>query len=255
LAELTVAAFVLGAIIGSFLNVVICRLPQDLSLSHPPSACPRCGAAIRPWQNIPIVSFLFLKGKCASCANPISWRYPAVEALMGGLSALLWLRYGLTPAFGIYFVFLAALVAITFIDIDHKIIPDSLSLGGIVVGVAASFVLPLGWKGSLIGLGLGAGSLLTVAAAFYAVTRREGMGMGDVKLLGAIGAFLGWEGVVFTIFVSSLVGSVVGIVVQKIFRWRDDPEIPFGPFLALGAAIYVFGGESLVDWYFRQLFW
>jgi leader peptidase (prepilin peptidase)/N-methyltransferase len=141
-------------------------------------------------------------------------------------------------------------VAVTFIDFDHRIIPDSLSIGGVITGFAASFATPLGWRTSLIGIALGAGLLLAVAGGYYALTRREGMGLGDVKLLAAIGAFLGWEAVLFTVFVSSLAGSGVGVTLALCRRTGLRFEVPFGPFLAFGAALYVFAGPRLVDWYF-----
>lgn len=245
-----VGAAGLGAVVGSFLNVVIHRLPKGESLAYPPSACPRCGARIRPRDNLPVVGYLLLRGRCRDCREPISWRYPLVEALMGGLSLALWALHGPSPLFGVHFVLLAGLVAVTFIDLDLKIIPDSLSLGGIVVGLACSLLTPLGWKASLLGIGLGGGVLLAVAGGYYLLTRREGMGLGDVKLLAAIGAFLGWEAVLFTVFVSSLVGSVLGLALTVRRGSGMKLEVPFGPFLALGAGAWVFAGPPLVEWYF-----
>lgn len=240
----------LGAVVGSFLNVVIHRLPKGESLSFPPSHCPRCGARIRPRDNVPVLGFLLLGGRCRDCRGPIAWRYPLVEALMGGLSLGLWAVFGLGLPFAVYFVFLAGLVAVTFIDLDLKIIPDSLSLGGVVLGLALSSLSGLGWKQSLLGIGLGGGVLLAVAGGYYLLTRREGMGLGDVKLLAAIGAFLGWEAVLFTVFVSSLVGSSVGLSLMACRGSGMKLEVPFGPFLALGAAGWVFTGPPLVQWYF-----
>ncbi|PLX41286.1 MAG: prepilin peptidase [Deltaproteobacteria bacterium] len=246
----TVAAALLGAAVGSFLNVVIYRLPLGLSIVSPPSSCPRCDTRISALQNIPVVSYILLRGRCAKCREPISIRYPLVEALTSVLTALLWLRFGEDPLlFGIYFIFMAAMVAVVFIDIDHKIIPDSISLGGIVLGFAASFFTPVGWVDSLIGIVAGAGSLFLVAWGYHIITGKEGMGMGDVKLLGAIGAFLGWQSVLFTIFVSSVTGSVVGVVALKLMGEGRDYEIPYGPFIVLGALAYLFRGPELIDWY------
>lgn len=248
---LVAAAF--GAVVGSFLNVVVHRLPRGESISFPPSHCPHCDASIRPWDNIPVLSFLLLGGRCRACSGPISIRYPVVEASMAGLAAGAWLRFGPTLGFVIYFVFLAGLLAVTFIDIDHKIIPDSLSIGGVVLGVAASLWTGVGWKSSLAGALLGGGLLLGVALGYYALTRREGMGLGDAKLLAAIGAFLGWQSVLFTVFVSSVVGSAVGIAMAALRRSDLRVEVPYGPFLALGAALYVFWGPQLVNWYLNLL--
>ena len=243
-------AFVFGAMVGSFLNVVIYRLPLDKSVVSPPSSCPACGARIRAWQNIPIVSYLMLGGKCSNCKVSISPRYPLVEASMGLLSLGAWLNFGPGVAFASAFVFLAGLLAMTFIDIDHKIIPDSISLGGIIAGFAFSFWIGVGWKDSLFGILLGGGSLLAVALGYWLLTRREGMGMGDVKLLAAIGAFLGWRAVLFTVFAASLSGSVAGIVVMRMKGADGKFEVPFGPFLALGAALYLFWGEAVIGWYY-----
>ncbi len=245
-----VAAFILGAVVGSFLNVVIWRLPRGESLVSPPSACPGCASRIAPWHNIPILGYLILGGKCANCKMSISIRYPAVEALTGILSLLLGYKFAEAPhLFAIYFIFMSGIVAMTFIDLDHKIIPDSISLGGIPLGFAASFFTPLGWQGSLLGILLGGGSLLLVSTLYLLITKKEGMGMGDVKLLAAIGAFLGWEAVLFTIFTSSVVGSVIGVATLKIMGEDRDYQIPFGPFLGFGALLYIYVGPALISWY------
>ncbi len=247
------AAAALGAAVGSFLNVVIHRLPRGESLVHPPSRCPACGHRIRPWHNVPVLGYLVLRGRCRDCGRPISPRYPLVEALVAGLAAGLWARYGLSPAFAAYFVLVAGLVAVTFIDLDYRIIPDALSLGGMAAGFASSFVTGLGWIQSLLGIAAGAGILWAVAWGYEAVTGREGMGFGDVKLLGAIGAFLGWKAVLFTVFVSSVSGAAAGLAWIAL-KGRDMRfEIPYGPFLALGAVLYVFSGPELVRWYLGVL--
>ena len=240
----------LGAVVGSFLNVVIHRLPRGQSLVRPPSRCPSCGGRIRPWHNVPVVGFLVLRGRCRDCGAPISPRYPLVEALTAALAVGLWARCGPTAQFAAYFVFLAGLVAVTFIDLDHRIIPDSLSLGGVAAGIAVSSITGLGWAQSLLGALTGAGLLLAVALGYRWITGREGMGLGDVKLLGAIGAFLGWKAVLFTVFLSSVAGAAVGLGWMAL-RGRDmRVEIPYGPFLALGAGVYVFWGPGLIRWYF-----
>ncbi len=245
---LVLAAF--GAVVGSFLNVVIYRLPRGESIVFPGSHCPHCGVPILARDNLPVLGYLLLRGRCRACGAGISARYPCVEALTALLAAGVWWRFGLSVQLPVLFVFLAGLVAVTFIDLDHRIIPDSLSLGGVVVGFACSFLTPLGWLGSLAGAALGGGVLLAVALGYLALTRREGMGFGDVKLLAAIGAFLGWQAVLFTVFVSSVVGSVVGLSLVALRGSGMRLEVPFGPFLALGAALYVFVGPELVAWYF-----
>jgi leader peptidase (prepilin peptidase)/N-methyltransferase len=240
----------MGCCIGSFLNVCIYRLPQDLSIVSPRSFCPRCRTPVRGYDNIPLLSYLLLRGKCRSCGNIISWRYPLVEALTGGLAVALFLKYGLTISFFALFPFTAALVVITFIDLDHRIIPDVISLPGIVVGFGLSFLLPdPSWKESLIGLLAGGGSLYLVAVAYETLTKREGMGGGDVKLLAMIGAWLGWKAVLFTLFFGSLSGTLIGGGAMLLQKQGRHYAIPFGPFLAFGALAYLFFGPQLIDWY------
>lgn len=244
-----VAAAALGAVVGSFLNVVIHRVPRGESISFPPSRCPACGARIRARDNVPVLGYLVLRGRCRDCSAPISPRYPLVEGLMAGLALALWARFGPSPLFGVSFVLVAGLVAVTFIDLDHRIIPDSLSLGGVAAGFASSFVTPVGWVDSLAGAALGGGVLLAVAGGYFLLTRREGMGLGDVKLLAAIGAFLGWRAVLFTVLVSSLTGSAVGLALAGLRNSGLKLEVPFGPFLAVGACAWVFAGPEAVEWY------
>lgn len=243
-------AFVFGAVVGSFLNVCIYRLPEDRSIVSPPSSCPGCGNRIRWYDNIPIVSWLVLRGKCRACKAPISWRYPLVEALNGLLTLLLFIKYGPSLPFLALFIFCSSLVVITFIDLDHQIIPDSISLPGIAVGFLFSFFLPWsGWLNSLLGILLGGGSLLLVAWGYEKLTGKEGMGGGDIKLLAMMGAFLGWRSIPFIIFASSLVGSVLGIGAMIVTKRDGKLAIPFGPFLALGAILYIFYGRLLINWY------
>ncbi len=243
-------SFLLGAVIGSFLNVCIYRIPAGESIVSPGSRCPHCGTPILWYQNIPIFSWLVLGGKCASCKGSISIRYPMVEALTGGLFALVFYRFGIQWATPIYWLFCAALVAITFIDLDHQIIPDVISLPGIPIGFLCSFALPwISWTDSLFGILLGGGSLFAVAAGYELLTKKEGMGGGDIKLLGMMGAFLGWQAVLPVIFLSSLIGSLVGVPLMLIKKADGKLAIPFGPFLALGALIYLFWGPELIRWY------
>ncbi len=243
-------AFVFGTLVGSFLNVCICRLPKDESIVSPPSHCPVCSYQIRWYDNIPLLSYLFLRGKCRGCGTHISIQYPLVELLNGVLAMLLFLRFGPTPAFAALFLFCSALVVITFIDIEHQIIPDEISLSGIVVGFALSFFLQgHGWLNSLLGILLGGGSLLLVAYSYQLLTGKEGMGGGDIKLLAMMGAFLGWKAVPFIIFASSLIGSVVGIFIMLVQKKDSKLAIPFGPYLAVGAVLYIFYGKALIRWY------
>lgn len=244
-------AFLLGAVVGSFLNVCICRLPEEKSIVTPPSACPRCGTGIRWYDNIPIISFLILRGRCRNCGEPISWRYPLVEALNGVLTLLLFIKSGPTLSFLALFLFTSSMVVITFIDLDHQIIPDSISLPGIVIGFIFSFFLPWNsWLNSLLGILLGGGSLLLVAWGYEKLTGKEGMGGGDIKLLAMMGAFFGWRSVLFIIFAASLVGSVIGVTAMVIKKSDGKLAIPFGPFLAFGAMLYIFFGRQLITWYF-----
>lgn len=243
-------AFIFGAVVGSFLNVCIYRLPAEKSIVFPPSACPSCGNRIRWYDNLPIISFLLLRARCRACRTPISWRYPLVEALNGLLTLLLFLKFGPSLTFLAFFLLCSSLVVITFIDLDHQIIPDSISLPGIVLGFIFSFLLPWnGWLNSLLGIVAGGGSLLLVAWLYEKLTGKEGMGGGDIKLLAMMGAFLGWRSVPFIIFAASLVGSVIGVSLMLLQKKDGKLAIPFGPFLAFGAVLYIFYGRQIIHWY------
>ena len=243
-------AFVFGLCVGSFLNVCIYRIPAGKSIVHPGSACPRCQAAIRIYDNIPLFSYILLGGKCRHCKTAISARYPLVELLSGIFAICAFLKFGATPAALIYFAFIAALLAITFIDIDHRIIPDVISLPGIIVFFLAALALPeMTWIQSLLGVVIGGGSLFLVAWVYHLLTKKEGMGGGDIKLLAMIGALIGWKGVFFTIFVSSAVGTLVGFAAMIVTRQNMKLAVPFGPFLAIGAISYIFFGPELIHWY------
>jgi len=246
-------AAVLGLFIGSFLNVCIHRIPRDESIVFPSSKCPKCGTKIKPWDNIPVLSYLLLLGRCRGCGEKISVRYPVVELLSGLLAVTMLYRFGLTPAAPIYYLWSCLLLVITFIDIDHQIIPDSLSIGGAVVGLALVWWLPVTYVDALIGLAVGGGLLIAVIYGYYFLTGKQGMGGGDVKLLAMIGVFTGWQGVLFTIFMGSLAGTLVGIPWALLQRKNMQAAIPFGPFLALGAFLYVLWGEFIVGWYFGIL--
>ena len=247
--------FLFGMCIGSFMNVCIYRLPLEKSMADPPrSACPHCGSMIKYYDNIPILSYLWLQGRCRHCSALISLRYPLVEALAGLAAVSVFFAFGLTLEALIYFVFIAALLVITFIDIDHKIIPNVISIPGIPIGLIASLALPqVTFKESALGLLAGGGSLLVVAWVYHLLTRKEGMGGGDIKLLEMIGTIVGWKGVLFTIFVSSAVGSLVGLTVMLAKGKNMKFAVPFGPFLAIGAVTYIFFGQSIIYWYFHLL--
>jgi leader peptidase (prepilin peptidase)/N-methyltransferase len=249
-----IIAFILGCILGSFYNVVIHRLPLGQSIVRPASMCPACGHAIAAYDNIPLLSWLLLGGRCRSCKTSISLRYPLVEGLAGILALLLFRRCGLHPQFPIEFIFCSLLLIITMIDLDTFTIPDILSLPGIVLGFALSFFTPrLLWWESLLGIAVGGGIFYLIAALFALVRRKEGLGMGDVKLLAMIGAFVGWKGVAFTILVS----SVSGMIIAMPLMWRSGKglglAVPYGPFLAIGAVSYIFWGELFYHWYFSDL--
>lgn len=247
-----ILAFIFGAVVGSFLNVCIYRLPKNVSIVFPPSHCPVCDYKIRWYDNIPILSYLFLRGKCRSCGSPISAQYPVVEGLNGLLTMFLFMRFGLSFAFAVLFLFCCAMVVITFIDLEHQIIPDVISLPGIVIGFIFSFFIPqLGWLNSLLGILFGGGSLYLVAYLYHKFTGKEGMGGGDIKLLAMMGAFFGWKAIPFIIFVSSLVGSIIGVTVMLAQKKDSKLAIPFGPFLAMGAVLYIFYGRQLIQWYLR----
>jgi len=242
-----------GLFIGSFLNVCIHRIQKGESVVWPASHCPRCGQSLKPWDNIPVISFLLLKGRCRSCKEPISIRYPVVELLSALLAVGMLYRFGPSVSFAIYYLWACVLLIITFIDLDIQIIPDSLSLGGIAAGLVAVYWLPITYKDALIGLVLGGGLLLAIIYGYYFLTRKEGMGGGDVKLLAMIGVFTGWQGVLFTVFMSSLLGTLVGVPYGLVKKGTLKAAIPFGPFLALGALMYVFWGQQIIDWYFGFL--
>lgn len=247
---LSLAVFIFGAVAGSFLNVCIYRIPNGASVAFPASHCPHCQQPIRPYDNIPILSYLVLRGRCRQCGVPISRRYPLVE-MLGGLAAVTAVsHFGLSAHALLAFAFLSSLIVITFIDIDHQIIPDAISVPGIFVGFAAALFLGHpSWKSSLGGILLGGGTLWVVAEGYYRLTHREGMGGGDIKLLAMIGAFLGWRAIPVTLMVGSLVGTVIGLGLMLSQGRNPRMAIPFGPFLALGGACALFWGETLIAWY------
>lgn len=251
--EIAVVIFIFGTIVGSFLNVCIYRIPAGLSVVHPGSRCPACETPIFWYQNIPIFSWIFLGGRCAHCRVIISPRYPLIEALNGLLWLAVFFHYGLTMSSLVYSAFLSTLLVITWIDIDHQVIPNVISVPAILIGfICAVFILPIHWVSSLIGVVFGGGFLLAVAVGYRFLTGVDGMGMGDVKLLAMIGAFLGWEAILPTLFLGSLAGTVVGIPLMIYQKAGRRFALPFGPFLSLGAVLYLFIWPQLSAWYFSN---
>lgn len=246
-------AILFGLCLGSFLNVCIYRLPLKRSIVYPSSSCPQCGEKIRFYDNIPLVSYIILRGKCRNCRSSISLRYPVVEAVSGLISAALFMRLGVSPQYFLFLLFAASLVLISFIDLHHKIIPDIISLPGILVGLGVSVLklTPVSWLDSLIGIIGGGGFLYLVAVLFEVLARREGMGGGDIKLLAMLGAWMGWKALPFIILISSITGTLIGALSLIAARKGLRTKIPFGPFLALGALIYLFFGYELVSWFYR----
>ncbi len=249
-----VVVFLFGSCIGSFLNVCIYRIPENISIVFPGSSCPSCKTAIPFYLNIPILSYLFLKGKCKFCNNKISARYPLVEALTGIFALLLFLKFGLIPALLYWFIFISVLITISFIDFDHQIIPDIISLPGIVIFASSFYFFPeMTIKDTILGILIGGGSLYAVAFLYSLLKKQEGMGGGDIKLLAMIGAATGMKGVIFTIFTGSLLGTIFGILLMVHTKIKDTKlKIPFGPFLSAGAILYIFYGEQLIQWYMNS---
>lgn len=253
--EIGALVAVLGAMIGSFLNVCIHRMPRDESVVFPGSHCTACGKGVAWYDNVPILSWFILRGRCRHCGARFSFRYPAVEALTAAVFAGLYAKFGLGAQFFIYALFASGLIVVTFVDLDFRIIPDEISIGGIPVGFALSFANPdLAWIDSLAGIAVGGGFLLALGIAYHAVTGRTGLGGGDIKLLAAIGAFLGWKSVLAVILISSLIGALVGVGAMIATRSDTKLALPFGPFLAGAAVFCVFFGPALIGWYTGYVF-
>jgi leader peptidase (prepilin peptidase)/N-methyltransferase len=261
-------AFVFGAAIGSFVNLVAYRLPRELSIVRPRSFCPRCQRPIPWWANVPILAYVFLRGRCLMCGAAIPLRYLLTELALAAIAAYLYLNFPLPDAIA-RFVFCAALFIVALIDYDWRLIPNLITFPGIPIGFAfAALAMPeIGWKKSLLGIALGGGALFITGEAYRLLRGREGVGMGDVWLLGMTGAFLGWAGVLFTLFFGSILGSVGGLVVAlggvtlpvPVAEPGDESqqqdssilrtEVPFGPFLALAAGIFALFQPALIHWY------
>lgn len=244
---LNIFAFIFGAAIGSFLNVCIFRIPAKESIVKPSSQCPSCHQPIRFYDNIPIISFIILKARCRDCGEKISWRYPLVELITAIFSLLLFIKFGLTLNFFVFFLFTAVLIVITFIDLDHQIIPDILSLPGIpIFFLAAIFIVKVPWHEALIGLLIGGGVLFAIAFVYEFITKREGMGGGDIKLLAMIGGFFGWKSLIFILLFSSLAGLLIGLTAMIVKKKDMKYAVPFGPFLSAAAVAYIFFGDAFM---------
>jgi len=250
---LQIFSAILGAVVGSFLNVCIYRIPSGKSIVFPASHCPACKHPIKFYDNIPIISYLMLRGKCRHCSKRISPLYPVIELLSAVMSVLLFRRYGLSPDYLFAFLFTCALIVITFIDLKHQIIPDVISLPGIpLFALAAIFFMDVTFRDSLIGILAGGGFLFLIALGYQLLTKREGMGGGDIKLLAMVGGFLGWQSLWFVIMASSLIGAVAGVSVM-ISKGKDTKyAIPFGPFLSIGAIAYIFWGNMVMKLLFYR---
>jgi leader peptidase (prepilin peptidase)/N-methyltransferase len=251
---LSLWAATLGLMVGSFLNVVIHRLPKGESLVLPRSHCPACQTPIRPWDNIPVVSFLLLRGRCRACHQPISWRYPLVEVATGCLFALTVTRFGVSLEAVFVLIFLSGLMVISVIDLDHQIIPNAITLPGIPLGLLGGLLVgepPI--LDRLIGALTGAGFLYLVLLYGGTIYGQDAMGEGDLNLIALVGAFLGWRAVIVTILLACLIGSVVGLALIALRRLGRREHIPFGPFLSIGAAVALFWGQTLIGWYLGLL--
>jgi leader peptidase (prepilin peptidase)/N-methyltransferase len=242
--------FVFGAVIGSFLNVCIIRIPEKKSIVYPASHCPSCKTPIAFYDNIPLVSYVLLAGRCRQCKTPISFQYFIVELLTPIITLVLYFSFGFSLAGALAALFCYVLLVITGIDLQHQIIPDSISIPCIPLCLLSSLVLP--WtdlKSSLIGMVLGGGILYLVAQAYYLVRKKEGMGGGDIKLLAMIGAFLGWKGALIALMVGAFAGTLAGIAMMLVRGKNLKYALPFGPFLSLGAFCALLWGEAILYWY------
>jgi leader peptidase (prepilin peptidase) / N-methyltransferase len=248
-----VFAAILGSTIGSFLNVCIYRLPRRESIVWPRSSCPHCRRELAWYENLPILSYLALRARCRTCREPISIRYPIVEALTAAMFAGAAWYYGPSILLVSRLLFGCALIVLFAIDLEHHLLPNAITLPGIVIGFVFSLVADPGWQASLVGIVLGGGLLYAIAEAYYRIRHEEGLGMGDVKMLAMIGAFIGWQLTLLTLVIASLVGSLVGMGLIATGRGSMKYALPFGTFLALGAAVAAVLGPGFLDWYLGQL--
>lgn len=245
-----VLIFILGLIVGSFSNVCIYRIPRNESIIYPASHCPKCRSNISPKDNIPLLSYILLKGRCRNCKSKISIQYPVVEFLTGLIYLIIYLIYGLSIQSLIYIILSSALIIIAFIDLNEQIVPDVISLPGIVIGFIISFFVPyMSFINSALGVLVGGGIILIIGLVGAVIFKKEAMGGGDVKLAAMIGAFLGWRYIIISLFLGFFLGALAGIflILSKI-KSRED-VIPFGPFIVLGSFITLLWGEKIISWY------
>ncbi len=247
-------SFLLGLFIGSFLNVCIYRIPKGESVVWPPSHCPACGERIKPYDNIPVVSYFLLKGRCRNCGERISWQYPAVELLTGVLTAATVCKFGVSFSSLYYLLLVYYLIVVSFIDLKTMEVPVRLSYGALLSGLLLSFFVPQhSFKEAVFGASFGAGVILFIIETYYVFTGKEGMGYGDANIMAVVGAFLGWKKVLLTLFLASLVGAAVGITLILLRRGEREKPIPFGPFIAAGALLSLYFGDRLINWYLGGL--
>jgi leader peptidase (prepilin peptidase)/N-methyltransferase len=247
-------AFISGTIIGSFLNVCIYRIPEGESVIYPYSHCPECGERIKWYDNIPVISYLILRGKCRNCGKKISVQYPLVELLTGILTTGVVYRYGLSFVSFYFLILIYVLIVVSMIDLKTMFVPIKLCYFAMVTGILLSLFVPvISFKDSILGASFGAGIILFIIETYYIFTGKEGMGYGDASIMAIIGAFLGWEKVLLTIFFASLIGSVAGIIIMVVKGKNTKFALPFGPFLSAGAYITMMSGSEIIKWYLEKL--
>jgi leader peptidase (prepilin peptidase)/N-methyltransferase len=246
-----VLAGMAGAVVGSFLNVCIYRLPRNESIAWPASRCPACQRRLRWFENVPLVAYAVLGGRCRTCRAPIGTRYPIVEAVTAVMFAAAWWHYGPGLLLASRLLFGCALIVLFAIDLEHHLLPNVITLPGILVGLAFSLVTDPGLFASVAGVVAGGGVLYAIAEVYYRLRHEEGLGMGDVKMLAMIGAFVGWKLAFATLVMASFAGSVIGLLLIATGRGTLKYALPFGTFLALGAALAVVAGPELISWYTR----
>jgi leader peptidase (prepilin peptidase)/N-methyltransferase len=245
-----VLIFILGLIVGSFSNVCIYRIPKNESIIYPASHCPKCRTKIKPIDNIPLLSYILLKGRCRNCKSKISLQYPIVEFLTGLIYLIIYLTYGLSIQSLIYIILASALLIIAFIDLNEQIVPDEISLPGIVAGFILSFFVPyISFINSALGVVVGGGIILIIGMAGSVIFKKEAMGGGDVKLAAMIGAFLGWRYIVISLFLGFFLGALAGIILIMLKIKSREDTVPFGPFIVLGSFITLLWGEKIISWY------